>query len=398
MTDDERAADIIDPPIEMPQENDAELETETRDEPEDTETEDEVEDTRANACPTCKGKGTIMAGNRKCPDCNGSGTRSAEAKSSRKPRHRSSIPASREVRLRAAELEVRSGIGSNTIEITGTPIVYNTPYTVLDMFGEFEETMAPGVARNVLASNPDVRFLFNHDGLPLARSSSGTLELRDGKKGLSITATLDTRQSLANDLAVAIERGDVSQMSCGFIVANDTWDDDMTTRTIHRFADLLDVSAVTYPASPTTSISIAERMMMEAPVESRARVRRMWAVSKELRNGRELTPETAELLMDGLKTLAVADETVENALEPEERAAKGDVDPDTVAKTAWDHASDAEGSIAAARNALPPVGGDDGTQGSGGDQGPPKLDGTGTRSKRAALKLELDVLALRRRR
>ena len=168
---------------------------------------------------------------------------------------------------------MRSAKDTDEITISGEPIVYEADYSVMDMFGEFTERMAPGVASDVLADGADVRFLFNHDGLPLARSTSGTLSLTDGPKGLTFQARLDARQQLANDLAIAIERGDVSQMSCGFIVARDEWDEAMEDRTVLKFADLLDVSAVTYPASPSTSIQIAQRMAMEIPVESRARLR-----------------------------------------------------------------------------------------------------------------------------
>jgi phage head maturation protease len=46
-------------------------------------------------------------------------------------------------------------------------------------------------------------------------------------------------------------------MSCAFVVAEDRWDDDYTTRSISSFKSLEDVSAVTYPASQSTSIALA---------------------------------------------------------------------------------------------------------------------------------------------
>ncbi|HEX5347843.1 MAG TPA: HK97 family phage prohead protease [Pseudonocardiaceae bacterium] len=228
----------------------------------------------------------------------------------KKRRHRSGPPVGREFRRFAARgLEVRSaGDGSDQIEITGTPIVYGQSYTVVDMLGEFEETMHPGVATNVLAAGADVRFLFNHDGLPLARTTSATLTLTDSLDGLGMRAALDARQQLANDLAVAIERGDVNQMSCGFVVANDDWNSDYTQRDIYRFEELFDVSAVTYPASPTTSVELALRSMMSAPVESRARVRKLWQVTHEMRAGKVLSAANATLLQDALEALHQADD------------------------------------------------------------------------------------------
>lgn len=227
----------------------------------------------------------------------------------RKNRQTRTLGAGREFRRFAARgLEVRSAATGDGIVVSGMPIRYDAPYTVCDMFGEFEETMHAGVATNALAASADVRFLFNHDGLPLARTLSGTLSLEDGPDGLSMRATLDARQQLANDLAVAIERGDVSQMSCGFVVAMDTWNDDFTQRDIWRFQELFDVSAVTYPASPTTSIELSLRAMMAAPVESRARIRQVWIAAREQREGKVLSAENAGLLQQALEALHQADD------------------------------------------------------------------------------------------
>jgi HK97 family phage prohead protease len=228
----------------------------------------------------------------------------------KKRRHRSGPPLGREFRRFAADgLEVRSAAdGSDQIEITGMPIVYNTPYTVRDMFGEFEETMLPGVASDVLSRGADVRFLFNHDGMPLARTTSGTLRLMDTPAGLRMQAFVDARMQIANDLAVAIERGDVSQMSCGFVVARDDWSDDFTQRSIRQLQELFDVSSVTYPASPTTSVELALRSMYSQPVETQARTRQLWVtVGKDLREGRALTEENAGLLQQALEALHQAD-------------------------------------------------------------------------------------------
>lgn len=223
----------------------------------------------------------------------------AAAERRKKQRHRA-VPLLPEVRhFRAEGLEVRSNSKTDEIVITGSPIVYERDYTVTDALGQFTERMAPGVANEVLPK-ADVRFLFNHDGLPLARTTSGTMTLTDSDSELRFTAALDARQQLANDLAIAIERGDVSQMSCGFIVAQDEWSEDWEDRTIHRFADLLDVSAVTYPASPTTSIQVAHRMAMQVPVESRARLRKAVV---DLRAGKVLSAANADKVLGAFGAL-----------------------------------------------------------------------------------------------
>ncbi|GAC1535673.1 MAG: hypothetical protein NVS3B1_30020 [Marmoricola sp.] len=244
------------------------------------------------------------------------------ARAGRKKERRRALPLLPEVRhWTASGLEVRSASKTDEIVISGTPIVYDTPYTVTDMFGEFSERMAPGVAAETLARGADVRFLFNHDGLPLARSTSGTLSLEDSSTALTFTARLDARQQLANDLAVAIERGDVTQMSCGFCVASDEWDEGMENRTIFRFSELLDVSAVTYPASPTTSIQVARRMALEMPVESRARARRAVA---DLKAGKTLPADRVEALRSMLST----------DLDPGEELSPAEVREDAAAEAA----------------------------------------------------------------
>lgn len=199
-----------------------------------------------------------------------------ESKSVRRKERRRAVPLMPEVRhwaIQPTSVEIRTGKSTDEAVITGSPIVYNADYSVFDMFGEFTERMASGVCSEVLKRGVDTRFLFNHDGLSLARTTSGTMTLQDGERSLDFEAHLDMRQQLSNDLVIAIERKDITQMSCGFIVARDEWDEAMEDRTVLQFSDLLDVSAVTYPASPTTSIQIAQRMAMEMPVESRARLR-----------------------------------------------------------------------------------------------------------------------------
>jgi HK97 family phage prohead protease len=192
-----------------------------------------------------------------------------------KERHRA-IPLMPEVRqwaIQPTSVEIRSGKNADEAIITGSPIMYGVDYEVFDMFGKFTERMASGVCSDVLKRGVDTRFLFNHDGLPLGRTSAGTLILQDSQRSLDCELHVDMRQQLANDLVIAIDRRDVTQMSIGFVTGRDEWDEAMAERTVLVFADLPDVSAVTYPASPTTQVQIAQRMMLAAPIESRARLR-----------------------------------------------------------------------------------------------------------------------------
>ena len=220
----------------------------------------------------------------------------------RKDRHRA-IPLMPEVRqwaIQPTSVEIRSGKNADEAVITGSPIMYGVDYDVYDMFGKFTERMAQGVASDVLKRGVDTRFLFNHDGMPLGRTTSGTLILQDGQRSLDCELHVDMRQQLANDLVIAIERRDVTQMSIGFVTGRDEWDEAMEDRTVLLFDDLPDVSAVTYPASPTTQVQIAQRMLMEVPVESRARLRQVLA---DERAGKVLSGASQDKVVSAIQAL-----------------------------------------------------------------------------------------------
>ena len=56
------------------------------------------------------------------------------------------------------------------------------------------------------------------------------------------------------DLYKLIKRGDITQSSFAFTIDKDEWSEDRSTRTITKVGRLLDTSAVTYPASASTSV------------------------------------------------------------------------------------------------------------------------------------------------
>ncbi len=122
--------------------------------------------------------------------------------------------------------------------------------------GWVKEKVRAGAFQKAITDKQDVRCLFNHNpDNVLGRTKSGTLALEETKEGLQYNCDMpDT--TVGRDVHEMIRRGDVSQSSFGFIVREDavTYDDNgMATREIVR-ADLFDVSPVTYPAYPTTSV------------------------------------------------------------------------------------------------------------------------------------------------
>lgn len=125
-----------------------------------------------------------------------------------------------------------------------------------EWIGDFREEIAPGAFAAVLKG--DVRALYNHDpNVVLGRTTNGTLALEEDDQGLKVAITLPETQQ-ARDLWALVQRGDVSQMSFGFTVgkSGQEWRKEGSTpvRRITRVQRLIDVSPVTYPAYPTTSI------------------------------------------------------------------------------------------------------------------------------------------------
>jgi HK97 family phage prohead protease len=162
-----------------------------------------------------------------------------------------------ESRLHIAEVELRVG-ADGKIEFNGYATVYDQSYDVGGGAerGGWSETIASGAATRTLNAKPDVRLLVNHDGLPLARTRSGTLQLSEDKRGLLVHApSLDPMNPLVQQVRSAMDRGDVDEMSFAFRATRQEWNDDYTERTIREF-DLSiagsDVSIVTYPANPAT--------------------------------------------------------------------------------------------------------------------------------------------------
>lgn len=141
------------------------------------------------------------------------------------------------------------------ISFTGHAAIFNRQADI----GPFREQILPKAFMDVLQSDAlDVRFLINHDpNLLLARTTSGTMTLKEDSTGLLVRADL-APTSYGKDLQILLRRGDMSQMSFGFSVADDAWEDKgaKPLRTIRKVGELFDVSAVTFPAYPGTDGSL----------------------------------------------------------------------------------------------------------------------------------------------
>jgi HK97 family phage prohead protease len=131
------------------------------------------------------------------------------------------------------------------------------------MVGAFEETFARGAFRQSLSNEPDVVLLINHEGLPLARTRSGTMTLSEDTRGLKVDAELDPSDPDVQALVPKMKRGDLTEMSFAFRATDDEWDARETKRlvrsaTIHKG----DVSMVTHGANTTAAGSVRDALVL----------------------------------------------------------------------------------------------------------------------------------------
>ena len=141
-------------------------------------------------------------------------------------------------------------------KIVGHASVFDSWSETLGGIFPFKEIVRKGTFTETIRVD-DIRALFNHDpNYVLGRNIAGTLELEEDEIGLRVVITPpDT--SWANDLIKNIRRGDISQMSIGFIVIDDSWgtQDGIDIREIKK-VQLFDVSIVTYPAYTQTDVGV----------------------------------------------------------------------------------------------------------------------------------------------
>lgn len=176
---------------------------------------------------------------------------------------------------RNMQMEMRAkpdGTGGTNFEFEGYGAVFDAPFRMFDPWGdEYREVVRPGAFTRSLG-NPDlyVPFLIGHNdqGIPLAQTANGTMRLAQDTRGLHVLAQMDGRRTDVRNLAYAVERGDMDQMSIGFVTMGQEWSPDWEQRSM---LDLEmhegDVSSVAIAANRAT----AGATMTALPAETLAR-------------------------------------------------------------------------------------------------------------------------------
>lgn len=145
----------------------------------------------------------------------------------------------------------------------------------------------------------DVIMQYDHEGRVFARTRNNTLTAEPDDVGLFITAELGGTE-IGRALYEEIAGGYTDRMSFGFTVAKDrrveeTTDEGRTklTRTILEVGKLYDVSAVSLPANPGTSISARTQDWIDGEIE---KVRAERRERLELEQKRQAVKEKADAL------------------------------------------------------------------------------------------------------
>ena len=139
------------------------------------------------------------------------------------------------------------------------------PYVLMTIDGiDYSERIEPTAFDK--ADMTDVVFRVDHEGSVYARTSAGTVELWTDEHGLAQRTDLSRTQK-ARELFEEIEAGNYPKMSFAFTVAEEKFDSETHTRIISKIAKVFDISPVSFPANPTTELSVATRDYFNGVIE-----------------------------------------------------------------------------------------------------------------------------------
>lgn len=160
-----------------------------------------------------------------------------------------------------------------------------------DLGGDFYETVDSRALDD--ANMKDVIFQLNHDGAPLARQRNGSLKVGVDSHGGWCEADLGGCRE-GRDLYESIKNGLVVEMSFGFTIADDgfEWEegeDGSIHSRITHVNRVYDVSAVSIPANPNTSISA--RSYLDGAIEARRKQQEVLRRAEDMRQRKAAAAE-----------------------------------------------------------------------------------------------------------
>ena len=178
--------------------------------------------------------------------------------------------------------------------------------------GGFREQIEPGAFKRSLRARGDVKLLVNHDtGRVLASTRAGTMRLTEDNIGLRVEASLPNNTE-GRDMAESLRRGDYSKMSFGFSVMKDSWNAEMTERSL-KSVKLFEASIVAFPAYSETEAMV--RSLDKVAARAQVDADELADAVLKLEEGADLSEQESELIKTVVDSLSPQPEP-----EPQEEA------------------------------------------------------------------------------
>jgi HK97 family phage prohead protease len=208
--------------------------------------------------------------------------------------------------------EVANGTGGTSLRFTGYASVVNSPYSVSDAFGPYQETINRSAFNKTLKDGADVAFLLNHGGPIMSRTKAGTLKLSADSTGLYTDATLNPTRPDVQILRAAVEDKNIDEMSMAFRAVMQSWDENYENREILECSlHQGDVSAVNFGANGATAGTVSMRSRFAI---SDLGADELVAALIELRAGAAISSANMKTLSTVLDLVQGADTNVDHAL------------------------------------------------------------------------------------
>lgn len=184
-------------------------------------------------------------------------------------KNRLQLPESEVRYFDASELRFTEAAGDQPPRLSGYAAKFNTlSHPIATPRGSFREQIKPGAFAGALTGGENTVFRTEHRDLPLADTATKTLRLSEDDVGLRFEADLDETDPDVQRLLPKVRRGTMRSMSFAFKIAKggDAWEraDGMLQRSVNIIDRLVDVSPVSFPAYPETSIALRSLVEFEA--------------------------------------------------------------------------------------------------------------------------------------
>lgn len=197
--------------------------------------------------------------------------------------------------------------GNEAKVVEGYATTFNEPYYLYTIYNDDDSVRSivyEEVDRDAFreADTSDVIMQYDHQSRVFARLSNNTLSLEEDDHGLKVRAYLGGTE-IGRQLYDEIKGGYTNKMSFGFSISKDHVERHANGRDYIRKIDgikkLYDVSAVSYPQNPFTSISEATRAALDGEIQKLEQER----LTEEIR--RQERAEKREALMQRLNGLVM---------------------------------------------------------------------------------------------